>query len=178
MKSDTRIAIEICAKLYKIDYPFVSQNEPKDGRSLKDKYQPKLGNTKYPVISFRRRKLKIVQKVDVHRILAYQKYGDKIFEDGVICRHLNNNKNDFSYDNIVLGTALDNHNDNGPEVKTKFINLCEENGKKSRKLTEAQVIEMRNLHKNGESYSSLSLKFGIAKSTVSYIITNKTYKNI
>ena len=44
------------------------------------------------------------QKVCIHKLMAYQKYGDKIFEEGIVVRHLNDDPKDNSYDNIIIGT--------------------------------------------------------------------------
>lgn len=52
----------------------------------------------------------------------------------------------------------------------------EENGRS--KLTSNQVLEIRRLRESGYSYGRLSLKFGIAKSTVSDIIKRKKWQHI
>ncbi len=59
--------------------------------------------------------------VAVHRLQAYQKYGDKIFEKGVLVRHRNNIKTDNKYDNILIGSYSDNYHDNSQEVKNNMI---------------------------------------------------------
>ena len=46
-----------------------------------------------------------------HRFIAYQLYGDKIFEKGIIVRHLNDNPSDNRFENISLGTRKDNTRD-------------------------------------------------------------------
>lgn len=47
----------------------------------------------------------------IHRLQAYQKFGDKIYEKGIVVRHLNGDRYDNSYDNIDIGTNKDNKND-------------------------------------------------------------------
>ena len=49
-----------------------------------------------------------VKNVKVHKLQAYQKFGDKMFEDGIVVRHLNDNSLDNSWDNIEIGTDSDN----------------------------------------------------------------------
>ena len=44
----------------------------------------------------------------IHRLVAYQKFRDMIFEKGVHVRHLDGNSKNNLADNIVLGTASDN----------------------------------------------------------------------
>ena len=52
----------------------------------------------------------------IHRLAAYQKFGDAIFEKGIQVRHLNGNPADNSLDNIAIGTAFQNWMDI-PEAK-------------------------------------------------------------
>lgn len=47
-------------------------------------------------------------KAPVHRIQAYKKYKDDIFNKKLVVRHLNSNTFDNSEDNIVLGTQSEN----------------------------------------------------------------------
>lgn len=54
-----------------------------------------------------------------HRFQAYQKFGEKIFDKNLQVRHLNGDSLDNSWDNIELGTALDNTMDKSPEVRKK-----------------------------------------------------------
>ena len=42
----------------------------------------------------------------VHRLQAFQKFGEKIFKDGIVVRHLNGVSTDNSYDNIGIGLSL------------------------------------------------------------------------
>ena len=56
-------------------------------------------------------------KILAHRMVAYRKYGERMFEPGVCVRHLNSNKTDNSTDNIAIGTHTDNMNDKSKEVR-------------------------------------------------------------
>lgn len=47
-------------------------------------------------------------KVSVHRLAAYQEFGDKIFGEGLVVRHLDDDKENNNQENIVLGTQSDN----------------------------------------------------------------------
>lgn len=62
-------------------------------------------------------KKKRYYRIEVHRIQAYQKYGDKIFEKWVVCRHKNGIKSDNSWDNILIGTHTDNMRDIPQELR-------------------------------------------------------------
>ncbi len=56
----------------------------------------------------------------VHRLHAYQKYGDEIFREGIQIRHLNGVKSDNSWINIGIGTQSENMMDR-PEDKRREI---------------------------------------------------------
>lgn len=46
-----------------------------------------------------------------HRLVAFQKFGIKVFEDKIVVRHLNGNKLDNSPENIMIGSQNDNIKD-------------------------------------------------------------------
>ena len=112
------------------------------------------------------------KRIDVRfsRLQAYQKYGDKIYEDGIVVRHLNNNKLDNSWDNIAIGTERDNRMDNPAEDRRKYaINASLKANKYDKKF----VDEIRQRHKEGWPYSKIKENYGLAKSTISYIINHE-----
>lgn len=55
--------------------------------------------------------------VNYHKLQAYQKFGDKIFEEGIVVRHLNGDSLDNSWENISIGTNSDNCLDKHPVVR-------------------------------------------------------------
>ena len=48
------------------------------------------------------------QNVPVHGLQAYQKFGNKIFEPGIVVRHLDGNSLNNNFDNIEIGTQQEN----------------------------------------------------------------------
>lgn len=46
------------------------------------------------------------RRVLIHRMVAYEKYGNEIFHDGIKVRHKNGNPLDNCFDNILIGTPL------------------------------------------------------------------------
>lgn len=44
----------------------------------------------------------------VHKLQAYQKFGEEMFEVGIVVRHMNDVSLDNSYGNIEIGTQLQN----------------------------------------------------------------------
>ena len=65
-----------------------------------------------------------VLKIPVHRFIAYIKYGDKLFEKGIVARHLDGNHLNNNFNNIEIGTQSDNKKDmgkdNSPKDYTKY----------------------------------------------------------
>lgn len=112
------------------------------------------------------------QNVKVHRFQAYMKYGDKLYEDGVVVRHLNNNKLDNSWDNIAIGSCKENSMDNPPEERLKYAIKA---AKAANKYTKEFVEKIRKEHLNGLTYNEIIDKYDLPKSSVSYII-NHAYK--
>jgi hypothetical protein len=117
--------------------------------------------------------------INAHRLVAYIKYGDKMFEPGIEVRHLNGNRVDLSYNNIVIGTHHDNMMDVPKQIRIKNGNIASKKGGESRrKFTIGEVNEIKKLNKHGISYKKLSIAYHTAKSTLSYIINNKTYRQV
>jgi hypothetical protein len=134
----------------------------------KDGKQLSIGKSKKGYLSFN---IKIEKggnatRSFVHRLQAYQKFGDKIFEQGIVVRHLNGISTDNSYDNIGIGTYSQNSLD-VPKEK-RVINAS------NPIHNHADIINDR---KNGYTYKELMCKYGItSKGTLSFII-NKSLKN-
>jgi hypothetical protein len=104
-----------------------------------------------------------------HRLLAYQKYGDKIYEPGTVVRHLDGDSSNNHVSNICIGTHSDNMMDMPKEVRlakakhaTSFI----------KKHDHAEVLDF--YHKT-RSYKQTMDKFGISsKGTLYFIIKQST----
>ena len=69
--------------------------------------------------------------IQTHRLQAYQKYGDKLFQDGIVVRHLNGNALDNSWNNIAIGTNRDNQMDIPKEQRIRRAILAGKAGFKS-----------------------------------------------
>ncbi|QNI20428.1 HNH endonuclease [Bacillus phage 1_ICo-2020] len=104
--------------------------------------------------------------IPAHRLIAYIKYGEVAFEAECV-RHLNDNSLDNSWDNIALGTHMDNHLDavrNGKtEPKKAKAPRVETFGERlSRNIDVA--ISLRN---EGKTYLDIGKLFGVSDRTVS-----------
>jgi len=104
----------------------------------------------------------------VHRLIALEKYGEAVFAPGIQVRHRDGNPLNTDPSNILIGTPSENAMDKPREVRVAVA------GRAARRLTDAQVRELRSDRLQGASYSELSVKYGIQKSTISYIVRGKT----
>lgn len=170
METNTKIATIQCSRDYAIIHPWVMRMDSNKS------YEPKKNKHGYPHISFRRRRLGITQKVEVHRILAYQMYGDVIFDPGVQVRHKDNDKSNFKPDNILIGTAMDNHLDNPERVNALKVSACIREGKRRRSFSDNERNVIFSERRDGATIRKLSSKWRCSKSTMSYLLRGITYK--
>jgi len=146
----------------------VTNGEIISGHGKKRKYY--INKDGYPEITFidnRRRR----RHLPIHRMVAYQKFGDKIYEKGIEVRHLDGNSKNFDEKNIAIGT----HSENLMDIpKQKRLEFSLNASAKLRKFTDTQVEEIRTQHESGDSYNVLMDRWGItSKGTMSYIINHK-----
>lgn len=100
--------------------------------------------------------------IGVHRLLAFQKYGNKIFENGIEVRHLDGNPNNNFYENVAIGTHSQNMMDKPKEQRSKNA---------SHKKYPYEKI--KKYYKKVKSYKKVMNKFNItSKGTISYIINS------
>jgi len=111
--------------------------------------------------------------VKVHRLVAYQKYGDAMFEEGIVVRHLNGNPLDNSKDNIAIGTASDNMMDKSKEVRVAMATKAGRS--KTDNYEEFWKMVKEEYDRGGISYNELAKKYNKSKSTLSYHLS-KTAK--
>ena len=107
--------------------------------------------------------------VEVHKLLAYQKYGDRIFDPEVEIRHLDNNSLNNSEDNIDIGSKSQNKFDM-PEGQRRELSINA--SVVNRKFTDAETNTIRRYH-NG-SYKDTMEMFDISsKGTLHYILNTE-----
>jgi hypothetical protein len=112
-------------------------------------------------------------KVMAHRFQAYFKYGDRVFEKGIVVRHLNGNSMDNSEDNITIGTQSDNMMDIPKELR---ISHAQKAGDAVRIYDHEAVYQY---YLQTKSYKKAKEKFGIqSKATVHAIISKYKKQNI
>lgn len=99
------------------------------------------------------------RRVNVHRLQAYQKFKDKIYEDNMVVRHLNGNPLDNSFNNIGIGTQVDNALDRPKEDRLKHGRLASSfNIEYPKELIE----EIKNFYNNCKSYKKTMEKYNIS----------------
>lgn len=105
----------------------------------------------------------------VHRLQAYQKFGESIFEEGMVVRHLDGNSLNNSWNNIAIGTNSDNQMDRsrGCRLNSSILAI-------RTKQDSIRSIEERNLIyedlKNNIPYSQIMLKYNVSsKGTLSFM---------
>jgi len=111
-------------------------------------------------------------RVLVHRLIALQKYGEVIFEPGVVVRHKDGNPHNRHPDNVLIGTQQQNIMDMSPEQR--HANGCA-GGRTRRKLTTEQAREVVRLHRQGFTYHYLAAQFGLGKTTIEKICEGHSY---
>jgi len=108
--------------------------------------------------------------VHVHRLVAYQKYGDAMFDEGIEVRHLDRNKRNNLGENIAMGTSKDNSQDIPPEVRKRAANIASSFRKKYN--NEA----VRAFYYKCKSYKKTMEMFGIPSSGSLHYIINTSKK--
>jgi len=107
----------------------------------------------------------VITELCPHRLQAFQKYGNKLFEKGIIVRHLNGISTDNSWDNILVGTQSDNMLDIPEQIRIKKAKYAASFIKKYDKT------EVREYYSLTNSYKKTMEKFNISsKGTLHYIL--------
>lgn len=111
----------------------------------------------------------------VHRLAAYQWFGEVIFRPGIQVRHLNDDSFDNRRENIAIGSQSENMQDKPHKVR---VAIGRNGAKHLRALSQKEAQSLIDERKSGASYSTLMKKYGIAKGTVSHIVNGKTYPEL
>ena len=110
--------------------------------------------------------------VKVHRLVALQKYGDVVFEKGVLARHKDNNPLNNLPDNILIGTQSDNMMDNPVEMRNRVAREAAQN---RRVMTDGQITQMREDRSRGMTYSQIAVKYGLRNKGHAHYMVNHQY---
>ena len=132
------------------------------GKQRKLQYKSNKEQIKY--YKFNIRNNDTIYTIKVHQLQAYQKYGEKMFEDDMVVRHLNCNSLDNSYDNIAIGTASDNMMDIPEDIRKKNAIYA------TSFTSKFNHQEVYDFYKKTKIYKQTMDKFGIkSKGTITWI---------
>ena len=101
----------------------------------------------------------------VHRLCAYQKFGDNMFEPGIQVRHKNSDSLDNTPDNILLGTPKENSHDIPVHRR----------GRPS-KLSVEQIDSAIAMCETGMTYTQVAKEFGCFPGTIRWHHTKHSQK--
>jgi hypothetical protein len=110
----------------------------------------------------------------VHRFVWEILYGKTSLN---ICHHCDNPKC-CNPAHLFAGTQKENVNDMTQKGRRQKPHQTARGSRKSKILKEAQVSEIRKLSRAGNSGASLSRKFSVSTSVISWIINNHTWKHV
>lgn len=110
------------------------------------------------------------RKVAVHRLIAYQKYGEAALENGIVTRHLNGDPGDNRWGNIRIGTPQENTMDQPPEQRQQ---RAQHAANHLRRFSNTQISKLRRERRKGAAYSVLAVRWSLSKSQLSYILSPK-----
>jgi len=102
--------------------------------------------------------------VHMHRLQAYIKFGDMLYTEGLIVRHVDSHRLNYKYDNILLGTYSENMYDKHPSLR-----------KKQGKITPGYelkhgISEIITYYKNSKSFIKTMKHFNIQEKEILYNI--------
>ncbi len=103
-----------------------------------------------------------------HRLQAYQKYGEDIYQEGLCVRHLNGDKSDNSFDNISIGTNRDNVMDRPKAERERIANLA---SRQTIKYNKDEVVQYYS--KCNRSRKKTMEHFGMSKAGLHYILNDR-----
>jgi hypothetical protein len=127
------------------------------------------GNIPNKKQKYRRFNIKSTQ-IFVHRFVAYQKFGDKIFNENLEVRHLDGNSLNNKEENIEIGTHSENMMDQSLERR---LEKAVKASRVNRRFSNETILEIKEKHKNGKSYNELMREYNISsKGTIGHIIRN------
>jgi hypothetical protein len=106
-------------------------------------------------------------KIYAHRLQAYKKFGDAMFEDGIMVRHLDGNPANNSWDNIEIGTQSDNMMDIDADIRLAKALHATSFARKHDKET------IRAFYREHNSYKKTMEHFNISSKGTLHFILNK-----
>ena len=111
--------------------------------------------------------------VSVHRLQAFQKFGLKLYKSECV-RHVNGDKSDNTWGNILVGSYVDNYHDIPKKSRKNIVNKM---AITKRGIPQDTIDLILKLRSEEQSYKEISEITGLSKSWVWMISNNKTTYN-
>ena len=103
----------------------------------------------------------------VHRFVAYLKFGNRIFDEEIVVRHLDGNSLNNSFINIGIGSQSDNMMDVSKEKRIERALFASSHRRINNNQKEKEIVEF---YKSLRSYKKTMEKYNIKKPYLHYII--------
>lgn len=114
---------------------------------------------------------RLVRNVTLHRLIAYEKFGEELFKPFTVVRHLDQNCLNNDPSNLVLGTQLDNTLDMNQQLLRE---TCLKAAKATRLLSDEKLEALRfDYYHKGLTYRQLAAKYGVKYGSVGSLIHRK-----
>ena len=113
------------------------------------------------------------KRLYVHRMMYLSRVGP--IPEGHVVRHKCDNPPCINPDHLETGTQVDNMRDKSERGRG---NWASGEAVHKSKLTDAQVVEIRQRRANGEYVTTLGTEYGVTAATISAICLRKTWKHV
>lgn len=159
---------KIIIKISKLGYKVInSKMYTPDGKTLSTQIVENKGE-------YRKECIKLLGcNISIHRVIAYQKYGNNLFEEGIEVRHSDSNSLNNFDNNISIGTKSENELDKDPKIRLRSSIKA---SNKIRRFTDAEIKAIKLYHSECKSYGKTMKKFNILSKGSLYYILNTKYK--
>ena len=114
-------------------------------------------------------------RLNLHRLVAFQKYGDYAFGKGIVTRHKDGDSLNNDPENIVIGSVRDNIMDRPKGDRVAHSKRANEFPKK--RMTKYQKEMIVGLFETGMSMKKISIEMDIPRSTIGYFLRNGSIKH-
>ena len=144
------------------------------GRTRKQRLSGTCGGSRPAYWRFNVKYQGVSRPIPVHKLAAYQKFGDSCFDEGNVVRHLDGDPRNNSLSNIGIGSVGDNIMDRSDSSRYWHSVAASANSGRT-KLNPSQVREIRD---TSQSVTALALKFGVVKSTICHVRSGLTHRHV
>lgn len=103
-------------------------------------------------------------------VVAWETYNNRPVPQGMVVRHRCDNPPCIRRDHLEIGTTADNNRDRAERLRS-----CKGEQHHSARLTETQVLEIRDRAHSGSSIGSLAAEFSVHYNTIDKIVRRQSW---